>query len=123
MRVFIAGPMRGRPQYNFPAFYAAEETIAAAGHAVVNPARMDDEDGFDRDYEYGDDEMAEMIRSFASRNAAKLAQCDAIALLPDWDESEGAKLDLAFAQYLGLKVIWASTGMTANVCVELVPNG
>lgn len=123
MRVFIAGPMRGLPQYNFPAFYAAEETIAAAGHEVMNPARLDDEDGFDRDYEYAHDEMAEMIRSFASRNAAKLAQCDAIALLPDWDVSEGAKLDLAFAQYLGIEVLWARSGMRANVRVELVPNG
>ena len=39
--IYIAGPMRGYPEFNFPAFYAAEERLRARGHAVFNPARRD----------------------------------------------------------------------------------
>ena len=33
-----------------------------------------------------------------------LQQCDIICLLPDWDESPGAKAELYFAEAIGLKV-------------------
>ena len=39
MIVYIAGPMTGLPDLNYPAFNAAEEALTAAGHAVLNPAR------------------------------------------------------------------------------------
>lgn len=33
MIVYIAGPMTGLPDLNYPAFNAAEEALTAAGHA------------------------------------------------------------------------------------------
>lgn len=40
LRVYISGPMTGRPNHNKPAFYAAAALLAEAGHIPVNPAEV-----------------------------------------------------------------------------------
>ena len=40
MRVYIAGPMSGIENSNFPAFHAAAAELRALGHEVVNPAEL-----------------------------------------------------------------------------------
>lgn len=121
MRIFIAGPMRGLPEYNFPEFYRAEEVVRRYGHDAVNPARLDEEDGFDPHCDYRDEEMAELVKSFVARNITQLVGCDAIALLPGWEDSEGAKLEVAVAQYLGLDILRVNSGARALVGVQLRP--
>lgn len=44
MRVYIAGPMTGLPEYNFPAFHAAAKAWRDAGWEVLNPAEAFDGD-------------------------------------------------------------------------------
>ena len=39
MRIYIAGPMTGLPDSNYPAFHAAEARLQALGHEPHNPAR------------------------------------------------------------------------------------
>ena len=46
-KLYIAGPMRGIPYYNFPHFYEVEERLIRAGYDVVNPARLDEDEGHD----------------------------------------------------------------------------
>lgn len=43
-RVYIAGPMTGLPDFNFPAFHAAAAAWRAAGWEVFNPAEEFDGD-------------------------------------------------------------------------------
>ena len=38
MNIYVAGPMRGYPEFNFPSFHAAAAQLRAAGHTVFNPA-------------------------------------------------------------------------------------
>lgn len=93
-RVYIAGPMRGIPSFNFPAFYAAEERLVALGWDVVNPARMDQTlDGFDPTKDPAGAESFYMRRDLPA-----VALGDAIAMLPGWERSSGATKEIAVAR-------------------------
>jgi len=107
LRVYIAGPMRGLPRWNFPAFDAAAAYLRGRGFTVVNPAEMDRE-------EYGDaiEFAAELTAGFfdevMARDIAALATCDAIFLLRGWQDSRGANAELVHARAAGLRVIYDS---------------
>lgn len=103
MRVYVAGPMRGYPQYNFPAFDAAADSLARDGHDVVNPAQMDRDVGFDPQSTEVSDSF---LRDALQRDLSAICECDAIAMLPGWEASGGAKIEWALAVHLGLDVIY-----------------
>lgn len=114
MRIYLAGPMRGIPEFNFPAFYAAAATLRAGGHDVFNPAERDNEKhGTDisKGNTTGSEEHAVKEHGFNLREAlgADLAYicgtADAIALLPGWERSKGVAAELATARALGLQEI------------------
>lgn len=44
------------------------------------------------------------------RAVALLVQCDAIHMLPGWETSHGARLELSIAQQLGFTVTYADGG-------------
>ena len=111
--VYIAGPMRGYAAFNFPAFDEAEARFRENGWNVVNPAEMDRENGFDetRDTIPEDpEERVALMREFMERDLmAILQRCTAIAMLPGWEKSSGAQVELALARFLGLDVLDAET--------------
>lgn len=117
-RVYIAGPMKGLPGFNFPAFFEAEARWRALGWDVVNPAAMDQEiDGFDPDREPAAAEAFCMRRDlpaaepfYMRRDLPAVAGCDAIALLPGWETSSGALKEARVALWCGLAVLDAVTG-------------
>ena len=96
-RVYIAGPMTGLPEHNFPAFHAAAERLRKAGWEVVNPAEN-----------FGGRTNLPRER-YLREDVAQMVRCDAIALLPGWENSRGAKLEYLLARELGLKVIDIAT--------------
>jgi hypothetical protein len=97
-RIYIAGPMTGLPELNFPAFHAAAERFAEAGWQVSNPA-----------LNFGG--RTDLPREVYLRaDVAMLAGCDAIALLPGWQQSRGATLEAVLAAELGLRFFDADTG-------------
>src|SRR3990167_2442281 len=105
-RYYIAGPMRGIPLYNFPAFDKAEERLRAAGLEPVNPAALDREAGITADtYPLPENFMREAMK----RDLAAICDCYGLALLPGWDSSEGATIEVYLAKMLGLKLIDAET--------------
>lgn len=113
MRIYVAGPMRGIPEFNFPAFNAAAATLRAMGHTVFNPAEKDNErHGTDisKGNATGCEKEAAKAHGFDLRVALGddlrwiCAEADAIALLPEWEKSKGATAEHATAVALGLMV-------------------
>jgi hypothetical protein len=115
MKIYVAGPMRGIPEFNFPAFNAAAAALRALGHWVFNPAERDNEThGTDisKGNLTGDEAQATKDHGFNLRDALgdDLAfickHADAIALLPGWERSKGANAEKATAEALGLELMF-----------------
>ena len=115
MRIYLAGPMRGIPDFNFPAFKKGAAYLRAQGHDVFSPAERDEADfgttvqkkGDENDFAASVGLTTQYLRRrvffFDAEYITKHA--DAIALLPGWENSKGVKAELALAQALGLDVI------------------
>lgn len=114
LNVYLAGPMRGKPKFNFPAFAKAAKELREDGYTVFNPAERDVR-------KYGKKIMENprgtikkaaaqvgfsLREALASDTAWLCKTADAIALLPGWRKSKGAKAELALAKALGLKEIY-----------------
>lgn len=115
MKIYLAGPMRGIPEFNFPAFHAGAEKLRAQGHEVFNPAERDIEHhGADisKGNATGDEKQAAKEHGFNLREALHddltfiCLKADAIALLPGWANSKGAMAERATATALGLEIIY-----------------
>lgn len=103
-RVYIAGPMRGRPHWNWPAFDAMAERLRALGFDVVNPADLDRERGI-KAPEDGAPPPQEVFDAAMARDLTELEGCDAIYLMEGWQESEGTKIERRRAMNLGLELL------------------
>lgn len=113
MKIYIAGPMRGIKDFNFPAFFAAADKLRKDGHVVFNPAEKDHAihgKGFEKS-KTGSLKTIEK-RGFSLRRALRddtrwiCTHADAVALLPGWSKSKGACAERALARALGLKLIY-----------------
>lgn len=103
-RVYLAGPMRGYPQYNFPAFFEAAQALREAGYDVWSPAEHDAEAGFKWDDKTGVEDLdGEFDLKAALAHDLKMVTewADIVALLPGWEESKGTRAELAAAAALG----------------------
>lgn len=114
MRVYLAGAMRGIPYFNFPAFNKAAAELRAQGHYVFNPAEADIERvGVDPslDNPTGDVDLAQALHGLSRRECLAedtqwiCQHAEAIALLPGWALSSGARAEKALADALNLEVI------------------
>jgi len=114
MKLYLAGPMRGYPKFNYPAFHAAANQLRAEGHFVFSPAERDIErDGRDWGEEGQSGNLAEIAaKGFDLRTALGddlawiCAEAEGVALLPGWEKSKGATAEKATAEALGLEVIY-----------------
>lgn len=98
MKLYVAGPMRGYDQFNFPAFDAAADRLRAAGYEVVTPVDSDREIGFDH--------TKNSLEGFSMEDAVRrdvehIIWADGVALLDRWWESKGATAEAAIAGWLG----------------------
>ncbi|WP_250451182.1 DUF4406 domain-containing protein [Caballeronia sp. ATUFL_M2_KS44] len=94
MRLYIAGPMSGYPELNFPAFHAEAARLRALGYEIVNPAEIDV--GPNPDW-----------LTAMRADIKQLVDCDGIALLIGWQASAGANIEHSLARGLGLRVYQA----------------
>lgn len=110
--IYIAGPMRGIPRFNFPNFDATRSKLQMMGYNVISPADEDRAIGFDpwalpmdtdwtRPELLGFDMDAAMRRCFEA-----IMRSDAIYMLPGWESSKGATAERAIAEWRGLEVLY-----------------
>jgi hypothetical protein len=114
MKVYIAGPMRGLPQ--FPAFDTLAADLRGRGWDVANPAEHDRE-VIGREalesapgYAKGDIGTWSTSTGFDFHAAmrwdlAQVLERDAIVLLPGWENSTGARYERMVAEAAG-KQVW-----------------
>ena len=82
-------------------FASAEKFLKAKGYKVFNPTTS----GYGKIAENtAKANGTTFYREILLLDIMALQQCDIICLLPDWDESPGAKAELYFAEAIGLKV-------------------
>lgn len=91
---YLSGPMTGLPDYNRPAFNKAAEFLRNQGYAVWNPAEE-----FDANYIYP-------RKIYMRRDIEALLKCDSLVLLNGWENSAGARLELAIAQELEMNIFF-----------------
>lgn len=106
-RVYIAGPMQGHFEFNFPAFFAAEKRLQATGFDVFNPARNDEEHGVDVTGLSGD--LSELpnfnLKEVIRDDLGHLMECTHMLMLSGWENSTGAKAERAVGVWLGLEIM------------------
>ena len=98
--IYIAGPMAGFTELNFPAFYKAEEKLMKNGWRVVNPARFDYVFNV-----YGESIKGKLLDAVCESERAAIPHLDAIYLLKGWEKSKGAKRELFVALQHDLMVV------------------
>lgn len=91
--IYVAGPMTGYTNLNFPAFNFVADGLRSVGWTVVNPAELNV--GIQNDWKAC---MVEDIKH--------LMECDAIFMLNGWKKSKGASLEHHIAKELGMKVYY-----------------
>lgn len=112
--IYVAGPMRGLPEHNYPAFNSAAAMLRAAGAHVVNPVEVNhgaDDDGTQPPEFYVRRDLTAMlgVRAPGALGFGS-AGCNAIALLPGWERSVGARCEATVALTLGFRFYDATTG-------------
>lgn len=114
MKVYLAGPMTGIPQFNYPAFIRAAEALRAIGYEVQSPAEMDDPETAKAAMASPDgapgsgSANGETWGDFLARDVKLLADdgIQAVFVLPGWDRSRGARLETYVANAMcGLPII------------------
>jgi hypothetical protein len=93
-RIYIAGKVTGLPLAEVRSkFKQAEDLLRAKGWAVTNPIQI-------------------VPQGISWQDSMRiclyhLVGCDAIYLLPDWNDSKGAQLEYTIADILTMEVIYA----------------
>lgn len=114
MRVYLAGPMRGYPDWNVGAFNTARCHWIADGHHVFCPAAVVKALGYAVGGDAEPSSHREHLRHVIQSDITCILHAEAVAVLPGWEESRGATVEVALAQFLGLPIHDATTMLEIN---------
>lgn len=99
MKLYIAGPMTGYEQFNYPAFLDAAARLRSAGYEVVSPTQTTD------DVPPADYEPDKPWEWYVRHALIAMLDCDGVALLPDWWKSRGARIERDLAEAVAMTVL------------------
>lgn len=119
--IYVAGPMQGYPEFNFPTFNAVAWALRQDGHTVFNPAEKDIERHGGVDISKGNTAgslaEAKTKHSFSLRTALNqdlefiCTRANCVVLLPGWEKSNGAQSEHRTAVALqseGMEIVYLS---------------
>lgn len=92
MKLYLAGPMTGLPEFNYPTFNRYARMLRDRGHVVFNPA------------EAHEGETGLPLEKYFELDLPEVCRADAIAVLPGWRDSRGAQIEVDLARHLGKNV-------------------
>ena len=92
MKIYLAGKITGDDNYK-EKFAEGEEKLKRKGHIVLSPAILPE---------------GLTVSDYMRICFAMIDCADAVAFLPDWNESKGAQLENAYCQYIGKQTHYPS---------------
>lgn len=107
--IYIAGPMSGYLEFNFPAFFSAADYLRSIGWEVFNPADKSNEKAVTKHSSFGEGDGIALISSGWDFRAAykwdtdRVISADAIYMLKGWEASPGARGEHAVAMAMKSK--------------------
>lgn len=93
--IYIAGPITGRPDYKRDFNRAANELIIK-GYTVLNPAQLP---------------QGMTPAQYMRICLAMIDDADAVLLLPNWEDSQGARLEADYCRYTGKPAYFTVEGL------------
>lgn len=97
-RVYLAGPMSGHEDFNQKAFADANDFLTDLGYFVFDPSgqiNADNKTGMGSSEDY---------RNYLPIDFQEVARADFVAVLPEWEWSRGATMELLFATLAGVPI-------------------
>lgn len=91
--LYIAGPMTGYADLNYPAFNAAAKTLREKGFKVINPAEN-----------VIPDDTTDRWKAFMCISIPQVITSGGVLLLDGWQRSKGAKLEVHNAEQLQIPI-------------------
>jgi hypothetical protein len=112
--IYVAGPMRGLPEWGFPAFHRVHDEWVTNDPDVFDkiywfcPACEDEKTGFSTEGMSGTEDLTDLgfdLRRALAKDLKWIARnADVVIVLPGWESSKGALAEVALAHALGLIV-------------------
>ena len=93
------------PDHNFPAFKQAERELTAVGYEVISPTTGVPDDVIEKAIAMGlEFRNTEEYNQLLRRDIGWVMGVDAVAVLPGWEDSSGAQLEVNAARAVGKRV-------------------
>jgi hypothetical protein len=108
MRGYLSGPMTGLRDFNYPAFRAAAAQLRREGFDVIDPSENFAGDSTRPRAVYMRQDLRHVI-----------GPLDCLWLLPGWEHSRGARLEVAIAVELGVPIFDFETRRLLTIRINI----
>ena len=110
---YLAGPMSGIPQFNYPAFHRIAGKLREMGYTIQSPAELDTPEQQEAAMASKDGAVGTLVNATGITWGDTLAKdvklvsdvVDGIIAMPTWYKSRGARLEI-FVATLCKKPVW-----------------
>jgi hypothetical protein len=119
---YLAGPMRGIEDYNFPEFRKQTAWLRGLGWTVFSPAERDEQDpDIDHETDVAGWTGSRGLDYFMAHDLKAVCEMDAVICLPGWEASQGARLETVTAVEVGHPVFVIARTASDHRYLESVP--